>query len=182
MAPSIPKMRSDWLLSWLTAKGLSSDVRAVWDAWPPLETASLKLARLLGEDLKTHDGTSIVGAVVSRAILAFRSKKASGASGDRAARLYIEVLLECGELIVTNRVEAAAPDGSGDLNVWDPSVERYDVWCGMQPENYVISTHSIRADDGEYAAGRLMIAALILSAAEYSRMFYGPHESAWSPL
>jgi hypothetical protein len=177
---TVPKERSDWLVPWLKAKGLASDMRTVWDAWPPLETASLKLARLFGEGLKGHDGNSVVGMVVSRALLAFRTKKGSGAPNDRAARIYLETLLECGELIVTNRVEAGAPDGSGEVHVWDPSIGRYDVWCDMQPSHYVITTHCIRADDGEYAAGRSMIAALIMSAAEYSRIFYGPSESTWN--
>lgn len=177
-----PKVGADWLQTWLKEKGLASDARAVWDAWPPLESASLKLARLFGEDLKAHDGSSIVGSVVSQALLSFRSKKATGAPIDRAAKNYIESLLECGELIVSNRVEAGAPDGKGALSVWDPSVGRYDEWCAMQPAHYVISSHSIRAEEGEYAAGRSMIAALILSPAEYSRLVYTPRVSGWGPL
>ena len=163
---------ADWLQSWLKDRSLASDARAVWDAWPPLETASLKLARLFGEDLKTHDGNSV----------AFRSKRAAGAPVDRAARHYLETLLGCGELIVANRVEAGSPDGKGALSVWDPSMDRYDEWRAMQPAHYVIASHQIRAEEGEYAAGRSMVAALILSPAEYSRLFYMPTISAWGPL
>lgn len=171
------KDHSEWLINWLKAKGLEVEVQSVWEAWPPLQTASLKLARLFGENLKGQDGSSIVGSVVMRATLAFRSKKESGAPIDRAARIYFEQLLDCGELIVTNRIEACAPDGSGDAKVWDPSVDRYDTWCAMQPDNYVIIAHRIEADEGEYAAGRSMVAALIMSPAEYSRIIYWPTEA-----
>ncbi len=169
----VQKANTDWLTEWLKNRKLTNEVRAVWDAWPPLETATLKLARLFGPELLGPDQVSIVGTVVARATLAFRTKKVSGAPTDRAAKLYLDALLECGELVVSNRVEAEPESGRGRLMVWDPSVDRYEDWCASLPPDYEITTHTIRVGDGEYAAGRSMIAALILSPAEYARIFYG---------
>lgn len=173
---------SDWLEPWLEGKGLLQKAREVWTAWPPLETASLKLARLLGRQLLDHEGQSLVGAVVERAVLAFRAKRGSGGQIDRAASQYLAILLECGETLVTNRVEAEPPDGGGSLVVWDPSLGPYDDWCNKLPAHFVISNHTIRADEGEYAAGRYMIAAAIMSPAEFSRIMHMPRDSGWQRI
>lgn len=167
---------SAWLMAWLKARGALTDARAVWDAWPPLETASLKLARLLGHGLKDMGGKSAAGEAVARAVLAFRSKKATGSPGDRAARAYLEALLECSELLVCNRIEAGNDDINSELLVWDPTLGPYDEWCDKLPADYEISSHLIPAGPGEYSAARSQLAGLILNVHEYSRIFYGPRE------
>lgn len=167
---------SAWLTAWLKARGGLTEARAVWDAWPPLETASLKLARLLGQGMKDMVGKSAAGEAVARAVLAFRSKKASGSPGDRAARAYLEALLECSELLVCNRIEAGNDDMNAELLVWDPTLGPYDDWCEKLPDNYEISSHFIPAGPGEYSAARSQLAGLILNVHEYARIFYGPRE------
>ena len=183
--PPVSRVEKDhaaWLIPWLDAKGLFDGRRAAWDLWPPLKTASLKLARLMGPDLKGPGNQPIVGELVERAIATFRLKRSINAPLDRAASGYLEVLLECGEIVVTNRVEAASPNPKADILVWDPSSGPYGEWADRLPEEYAISSYPIRADEGEYQMGKYLIASQIMTPAEAARLLFRPQNSGLGAL
>jgi hypothetical protein len=176
------KDHSAWLIPWLDSKGHLEGRKAVWAMWPPLQTASLKLARLMGQDLKGPGDQPIVGELVGRAIANFRMKRSLGAPPDRAAASYLEVLLESGEIVVTNRVEAASPNQKADVLVWDPSSGPYGEWADRLPEDYLISSYPIRADEGEYMMGKYLIASQIMTPAEAARLLFRPQNSGLGVL
>lgn len=185
ISPPVFKAEKDhaaWLIPWLDSKGHFEGRRAVWALWPPLQTASLKLARLMGQDLKGTGNQPIVGELVARAIANFRMKRNLGSESDRAAYSYLEVLLESGEIIVTNRVEAASPDPKADILVWDPSSGPYGEWADRLPEEYEISSHPIRAEEGEYVMGKFLIASQIMTPAEAARLLFRPQNSGLGVL
>jgi hypothetical protein len=178
--PSIPK--PDWLLDVLRSNSLIDDAVGVWSAWPALEQATFKLSRLFGQNIKTFDGRPMVASVVMKAIHAFRTRRLNGATLDASARAYLREIIEVGEMMVTNRVEAQLSDGTGDVHLWDMSLGPFDDWVANMPMNYRITVHKIDAIDGEFEGGRNMIAALILAPSDYARLAFQARNSAWGSL
>lgn len=180
---SIPSIQKPaWLLELLRSSSLLDNAICVWNAWPALELATFKLARLFGQNIKTFDGRPMVASVVMKAVNAFRTRRLNGATLDASAKAYLKEIIEVGEMMVTNRVEAQLFDGTGDVHLWDMSLGPYDDWVASIPVEYAITVHKIDAIDGEFEGGRNMVAALIMTTSDYARLAYPARNSGWGSL
>lgn len=166
-----------WLLNHLKATGHLSDAHDAWHAWPTLETATAKLARLFGQGLKTHNGKNVTIDAVVKAVLAFKVARLQGSTLTSAATEYVSELLKTGELIINNRIESSGPDSDGEVALWDMSLGPFDDWVRSLPDGHTVSVHQIDAFEGEYKAGRVLVAGLILTATDYACLVY-PSASA----
>ena len=180
---SLPTVQKpEWLIDLLRSNLLLEDAIGVWNAWPSLEIATFKLARLFGQNIKTYDGKPMVASVVMKAIQAFQSRRICGATLDSSAKSYLKEILEVGEMMVTNRVEAQLSDGVGEVYLWDMSLGPYDEWVADMPMEFAIKVHRIDAIDGEFEGGRNMVAALIMTTSDYARLAFQYRSSAWGAL
>jgi hypothetical protein len=168
-----------WLLNQLKLRGTLSDAYEAWHAWPTLETATFKLARLFGQELRTHAGKPIAIDVVLKAITAFKCARQDGLSLNSAAKEYVSELLKAGQILVTNRIEATGPDVDSEIALWDMTLGPFDDWLASMPEHYKVSVSKRDEFPGEYDAGRKFVAALILTPTDYACLV-SPSRSATS--
>lgn len=167
-----PLAQPVWLINHLKKIGALNDAHVAWKAWPTLETATFKLARLLGSSCKTHNGVHIVYDVVPKAITSFKVLSYSGLVLTTSAKGYAAELLNAGEMIAANRFEAAGPDPEGEVSVWDPTLGPFDAWSASLPKNFTIRSIPLDPFPGEYAVGRMLLAALILTTTDYLSLAY----------
>ncbi len=161
-----------WLVNHLKTAGYLVDANDAWHAWPTLETATFKLARLFGQDLKTHSGKVVTTDAVVKAVLAFKTARHEGATLTSAAAAYVSELLKTGELLITNRIESSGPDPEGEVALYDMSLGPFDDWVRSLPDGHTVSVHQIDAYEGEYKAGRILVAGLILTPTDYACLVY----------
>lgn len=171
-SPFEPLPQPVWLLNHLKAVGMLEDAYFAWHSWPTLETATFKLARLFGPVLKTHNATPIVTHVVVKAIEAFKSSRYGGGTLNSAAADYVAELLKTGETLTVNRFEACGPDPEEEVTVWDVTLGPYEDWVKSLPEGFSVTSYPIDAYEGEFKAGRVMMAGLILTASDYACLVY----------